>query len=110
MIAVLGRKLFEDGGILRNITVGGEGHSAPHTLKARKKMSQSHKGKRLTEEHKLNIGLSQRGKIVSLETREKLKQTRAKQTPPTLGQKRTPEQRERMKQGALNRWAKQRGG
>jgi hypothetical protein len=129
MIFVFGRKDIGTG-ILRNRTDGGEGvenlapatrkaisdkrkgqinRTGPHTAEAREKMSKSHTGKVLTEEHKKNIAKAVKGRVVKDSTKAKLRQTRAKQTPPTLGQTRTPEQRARMSEAAKVRWAKQRG-
>jgi hypothetical protein len=42
------------------------------TINQRKKMSESHSGKKLSLNHKLNIGLSHKGKIQSIETRKKI--------------------------------------
>jgi hypothetical protein len=106
MIEVLGRKVLGAGGLLWNFTSGGEGRVAPHTEASKAKMSVSHKGKTLSPEHKSSISKALKNREVSLETREKLREKRATQVPPTLGQNRTPEQRERMRQAAILRWSK----
>jgi hypothetical protein len=62
MIAVFGRKDLGTG-ILRNKTNGGDGISGyRHTEETKKKISELHKGKNLTEEHKKKVGDSLRGK------------------------------------------------
>lgn len=43
-----------------------------HSNETRIKMSMSHRGKKLSDEHKKNIGISQKGKVVSNETRNKM--------------------------------------
>ena len=61
MISVFGRKDL-DTGILRNKTNGGEGSSgAIRSDEYRKKLSESRKGTKLTEEHKNKIGKSMLG-------------------------------------------------
>ena len=128
MIAVLGRKDIGTG-ILRNLTDGGEGvsnlsqetrakisvkrkgqvnRSGPHTLESRAKMSVSHTGKVLSEEHKANIGKAVKGRVVREETKKKLRESRAKQKPPTLGKKHSEETKLRMAEAARQRWARER--
>jgi hypothetical protein len=80
----------------------------PHTEEAKQKMSKSHSGKKLSEETRNKIGAANKGKIFSEETKEKLKVARAKQTPPTLGKKHSPEAIQKMKQSAKTRWARTR--
>jgi hypothetical protein len=75
MIAVFGRKDLGTG-ILRNRTNGGDGISGyNHTEETKILISNSHKGKNLTEEHKKKVGDSLRGKKkkpLSDETKKKL--------------------------------------
>ena len=128
IIAVLGRKDLGTG-ILRNLTDGGEGvtnlspetkakisskrkgqinRSGPHTLETRRKMSRSHKGKVLTDEHKDSIRKAVKGRVVKEETKQKLRETRARQKPPTLGKKHSEETKIRMAEAARQRWARER--
>lgn len=75
MISIFGRKDLKTG-ILRNMTNGGDGISGyNHTEKTKILISNSHKGKKLTEEHKKKVGDSLRGKKkkpLSDETKKKL--------------------------------------
>ena len=68
MIAVFGRKDLANG-ILRNRTNGGEGSSGRILCQTSlKKLRKSHKGKKLSEKHKKNIGLSLKGRKYTIET------------------------------------------
>jgi hypothetical protein len=75
MIDVFGRKDLGTG-ILRNMTNGGEGVAGySHTEETKILISDLKKGKKLTEEHKKNVGDSLRGKKkkpLSDETKKKL--------------------------------------
>lgn len=54
-----------------NMTEGGQGHTAgfKHTEETKKKISESHLGKILTDEHKKNIGLASSKQIHTVERR-----------------------------------------
>ena len=56
-----------------NITDGGDGNVGwVVSEETKKKISESHLGKKLSEEHKKNIGISGKGRIVSEETKKKI--------------------------------------
>jgi predicted transcriptional regulator len=66
-------KRKEDGGILCNLTKGGDGAlGIRHTEEARKKMGEPNKGKTISDWHRQRISESHTGKIVSEETKEKV--------------------------------------
>lgn len=66
MIAVFGRKDLGTG-ILRNKTNGGEGPSGLiHNEETKRKISETHKGRKLSENHKRNIGRGLKGKTKGL--------------------------------------------
>jgi hypothetical protein len=93
MIGVFGKKI--NGGILHNITDGGEGVSGmKHTDISKEKIGRAFRGKKLTPEHVEKLrnckwGNSwNKGKTISQEQREKIRQT-------MLGVKHTTERRRR---------------
>ena len=60
-----------------NMTIGGDGASGLiHTDKSRKRMSEFHTGKTLSEEHKRKIGEASKGHIKSDETIQKLSESK----------------------------------
>jgi hypothetical protein len=87
MIAVLGRKDL-DTGILRNMTDGGEG-CAGRVLseETKKKLSDSHKGKKFTEEHKRKLSEAAKKRKASEETREKMSKVFMGENNPSFGKK-----------------------
>lgn len=74
LIALHGRK--DRGGILLNLTDGGDGKSGQvHSAETRKKMSESHKGKTLTEEHRKKMSESHKKRFVeNPELKERLRE------------------------------------
>ena len=59
-------------GCLVNMTDGGEGSPGKKiAIKTREKMSKSHKGKKLTKEHKINLSIAKKGIAPSLITKNK---------------------------------------
>jgi group I intron endonuclease len=78
-------RLRNDGFRLYNIAEGGKGSGSGenhylfgkhHTEETRNKMSKSHTGKTLTEEHKKNIGKSSKGRRLSEEAKTKISQSK----------------------------------
>ena len=66
-------KRRQDGGILCNITKGGDGVlGLVHTEEARRKMGEPNKGKTISEWHKKRISELHTGKKISEETRKKM--------------------------------------
>lgn len=89
-IKLYGRKNNKTG-CLANLTDGGEGILGnKHSIESKIKMSESHKGKSLSEETRRRIGEGNKNKIVSLET--KIKQSKARK-----GHKQKVESIEKMK-------------
>ena len=75
MIAVLGRKDLGTG-ILRNLTDGGEGASGRTYVtseETKRKLSEAHKGKPLSEAHKEAISKGNKGKTIPQSTRDKMR-------------------------------------
>lgn len=68
----------------------------PHTLEAKAKMSAVHRGKKISDDHKLQISLRHKGQPKSLETRAKMSSS-------ALGRIFTPEVREKMSQSHLGK-------
>lgn len=106
MIYVLGKK--KHGGLLHNITDGGEGVSGMvHSEEAREKIGKAFRGKKLSEEHKEKLRQQKmgntwnRGRKISEEQKEKIRQTlqgkkhsderRKNQSLAKLGVKHSPE-------------------
>jgi hypothetical protein len=76
-----------------------KGKTGVYTEETRKKISESQKGKKKpprSEEHKKNIGLSHKGKIVSEATRKKLSQAKKGRKNPHTGIPRTIETRRKL--------------
>ena len=69
-------KRKEDGGLLCNITKGGEGClGLKHTDEAKAKMSARNKGKKISEEQKKKVSAFHKGRKRSEETRRKLSES-----------------------------------
>jgi len=103
MIAVFGRK--DNGtGILHNRTGGGEGNPNMSDY-ARKRCSQTHKGKVLSEETKRKISLTKkkRGYKCSEEQKQKYSEMFSGEGNPNYGKKHSPETLERISEGTKNK-------
>jgi NUMOD3 motif len=61
LIALYGRLKLDPGGVLFNRTLGGEGFTGAHSSHTRKRMSDAHKGKVFTEEHRANLSKARAG-------------------------------------------------
>jgi hypothetical protein len=87
-------KRKEDGGILCNITKGGDGVlGIRHTEEARKKMGEPNKGKTISEWHRRRVSEFHTGKIVSEETKKRMSES---QIGKGLGIKASEETRKKM--------------
>lgn len=110
--------------------IGTTGHHWTLGKRARKNISDGHKGLKLSESHKKAIGKGNKGKKRSLETIEKMRERMRKIGPPPgglqkgdthsfaarkkisethKGKPKSSEHKEKMKQAALERWARVRG-
>jgi hypothetical protein len=70
-------KRSEDGGILCNLTKGGDGVlGIRHTEEARKKMGEPNKGKTISGWHRQRISEFHTGKIISEETKKKMSESK----------------------------------
>jgi len=90
-----------------NLTAGGEsgGHRKNWNPSAetRRRMSESHKGKKLPEEQKRKIGEAGKGRVCSDEARRRISAA-------NLGMKRTPEQKQRILEGRRKHCLNREGG
>ena len=87
-------KRKEDGGILCNLTKGGDGVlGIRHTEEARKKMGEPNKGKTISDWHRQRISEFHTGKIVSEETKKKMSES---QIGKSLGRKASEDTRKKM--------------
>jgi hypothetical protein len=100
MIAVFGR-IDLGTGILYNKTDGGEGPSNP-SVETRKKMSEAHKGKTLSEEHKGKISEALKGKTVSAETKRKMSEVSKGEKHPNYGKTFSAETRKKLSEAHKN--------
>lgn len=85
-----------------NLTKGGGWH--PRTDETRKKISDSHLGKKLTEEHRQHISESQMGRTSGMLNKTHSLETKMKMSKSAIGKKkppRTKEHRENMRQAKL---------
>lgn len=77
LVTIFGRKDLQRGSLL-NITDGGRGSKKGHILSAetRQRLSDVQKGKRLSEEHKMKIGLGMLGKPQTAEKGRRISETK----------------------------------
>ena len=76
LIAFWGREC--DGGCLQNKSIGGTigPLGFTHSSETKGRMSKTHTGMKNSEEAKIKVGNAHRGKVLSIETREKISATR----------------------------------
>ena len=74
MIAVLGRK--SEGGILHNITSGGEGTSFPKSAEHKRKIGEAHRGRHFSDKTRARMSESAKKKVLSPEHKAKLDKCR----------------------------------
>jgi len=108
-IALYKRK--EDGGLLCNLTLGGDGVlGIIHTEEARKKMGAPNKGKTISEWHRKRISEFQTGKPMTEETKKKMSESQLGEKNSRYGIKASEETRQKMidsaKRGEDNKTSK----
>ena len=92
-------KRKEDGGILCNLTKGGDGVlGIRHTEEARKKMGEPNKGKTISDWHRQRISEFHKGKKHSEETKKKMSESKIGKG---LGVKASEETRKKMSESAI---------
>jgi hypothetical protein len=92
-------KRKQDGGILCNLTKGGDGVlGIIHTEEAKKKMGEPNKGKTISEWHKQRISEFNKGKKCSEETKKKMSESRIGKN---LGRKASEATRKKMSNSAI---------
>lgn len=94
-ISLYKRKI--DGGTLCNITLGGDGVlGIKHTEEAKMKMSVSNKGKIISEEHKNIISKFHKGKKLSEETKNKMSKSALGEKNHSYGKKASEQTKQKM--------------
>jgi len=94
-IALYKRK--EDGGVLCNITLGGDGVlGIVHTEESKRKMGEPNKGKTISEWQKQRTSEFHKGKITSEETKKKISESLSGEKNHRYGKKASDETRQKM--------------
>lgn len=84
LIAMYGRRDLDTGSLV-NMSDGGEGcYGMIHLEQTKKKISDSHKGKILSNSHKEKLRIAQKGKTFSVEVKNKMSEKRKKKVIDTL--------------------------
>jgi hypothetical protein len=95
-------KRKEDGGILCNLTKGGDGVlGIKHTEESRKKMGEPNKGKTISEWHRQRISEFHTGKIVSEETKKIMSEKFMGENNHRYGVKASEDTRKKMSESAV---------